>query len=84
MRNSKKMKHAKGTFENPWIFCEDRMIKLESVGSWLNYDKGIIYPMFDEGDIDMESAISIIEEEVSSEWWQSLSPSDYQIVKKFY
>ena len=78
------MKHAKGTFENPWIFCEDRMIKLESVGSWLNYDKGIIYPMFDEGDIDMESAISIIEEEVSSEWWQSLSPSDYQIVKKFY
>ena len=78
------MKHAKGTFENPWIFCEDRMIKLESVGSWLNYDKGIIYPMFDEGDIDMESAISIIEEEVSSEWWESLSPSDYQIVKKFY
>lgn len=78
------MKHAKGTFENPWIFCEDRMIKLESVGSWLNYDKGIIYPMFDEGDIDMESATSIIEEEVSSEWWESLSPSDYQIVKKFY
>ena len=80
----KKTKHAKGTFENPWIFCEDRMIKLESVGSWLNYDKGIIYPMFDEGDIDMEFAISIIEEEVSSEWWESLSPSDYQIVKKFY
>tara|TARA_B110000977_G_scaffold192593_1_gene266320 strand:+ start:143 stop:388 length:246 start_codon:yes stop_codon:yes gene_type:complete len=80
----KKMKHTKGTFENPWIFCEDRMIKLESVGSWLNYDKGIIYPMFDEGDIDMESATSIIEEEVSSEWWESLSPSDYQIVKKFY
>jgi|TARA_B110000259_G_scaffold74502_1_gene87645 hypothetical protein len=80
----KEMKHAKGTFENPWIFCEDRMIKLESVGSWLNYDKGIIYPMFDEGDIDMESATSIIEEEVSSEWWESLSPSDYQIVKKFY
>lgn len=78
------MKHTKGTFENPWIFCEDRMIKLESVGSWLNYDKGIIYPMFDEGDIDMESATSIIEEEVSSEWWESLSPSDYQIVKKFY
>tara|TARA_B110000305_G_scaffold210280_1_gene243845 strand:- start:6 stop:251 length:246 start_codon:yes stop_codon:yes gene_type:complete len=80
----KEMKHDKGTFENPWIFCEDRMIKLESVGSWLNYDKGIIYPMFDEGDIDMESATSIIEEEVSSEWWESLSPSDYQIVKKFY
>ena len=80
----KEIKHAKGTFENPWIFCEDRMIKLESVGSWLNYDKGIIYPMFDEGDIDMESATSIIEEEVSSEWWESLSPSDYQIVKKFY
>jgi|TARA_B110000459_G_scaffold396_1_gene416 hypothetical protein len=80
----KKMKHTKGTFENPWIFCEDRMIKLESVGSWLNYDKGIIYPMFDEGDIDMESATSIIEEEVSSEWWESLSPADYQIVKKFY
>jgi hypothetical protein len=80
----KEMKHAKGTFENPWIFCEDRMIKLESVGSWLNYDKGIIYPMFDEGDIDMESATSIIEEEVSSEWWESLSPADYQIVKKFY
>lgn len=78
------MKHTKGTFENPWIFCEDRMIKLESVGSWLNYDKGIIYPMFDEGDIDMESATSIIEEEVSSEWWESLSPADYQIVKKFY
>ena len=80
----KEIKHAKGTFENPWIFCEDRMIKLESVGSWLNYDKGIIYPMFDEGDIDMEFSISIIEEEVSSDWWESLSPSDYQIVKKFY
>ena len=75
---------AKGTLKNPWIFCEDRMIKLESVGSWLNYDKGIIYPMFDEGDIDMEFSISIIEEEVSSDLWESLSPSDYQIVKKFY
>ena len=75
---------ANGTLKNPWIFCEDRMIKLESVGSWLNYDKGIIYPMFDEGDIDMEFSISIIEEEVSSDWWESLSPSDYQIVKKFY
>ena len=75
---------AKGTLKNPWILCEDRMIKLESVGSWLNYDKGIIYPMFDEGDIDMEFSISIIEEEVSSDWWESLSPSDYQIVKKFY
>jgi hypothetical protein len=75
---------TKGTLKNSWIFCEDRMIKLESVGSWLNYDKGIIYPMFDEGDIDMEFSISIIEDEVSSDWWESLSPSDYQIVKKFY
>ena len=54
----KEIKHAKGTFENPWIFCEDRMIKLESVGSWLNYDKGIVFPMLKDGDIDMSLDVS--------------------------
>jgi len=78
----KEMKHAKGTFENPWIFCEDRMIKLESVGSWLNYDKGIVFPMLEDCDIDMSLDVPI--EDVAHDWWQSLSSSDYQITKKFY
>jgi len=60
------------------------LIELKSVGSWLDNEKGIIYPMMKNGEYFIDEAISLKEDEVSSEWWDSLSKEEYSICKKWY
>jgi|TARA_R110000851_G_scaffold2472_3_gene9791 hypothetical protein len=57
------------------------LIVLESVGSIFDTQNGVIYPQNADGSYDKDFSISIDEEEVSLEWWESLSPEDFQIVK---
>jgi hypothetical protein len=57
------------------------LIVLESVGSVFNTKEGTIYPQLTDGSYDKEFSISIDDEEVSSEWWDSLSKDDFNIVK---
>jgi len=57
------------------------LIVLESVGSVFDTKKGIIYPQNADGSYDKEMSISIDEEEVSLDWWESLSLEDFNIVK---
>ena len=57
------------------------LIVLESVGSVFDTKKGIIYPQLENGSYDKEFSISIDEEEVSSDWWDSLSEEDFNVVK---
>ncbi len=60
------------------------LIELESVGSWLDNEKGIIYPMMSNGEFFSDEGISLKEDEVASDWWDALSKDDYSICKKWY
>ena len=57
------------------------LVVLESVGSVFNSKEGIIYPQLADGSYDKEFSISIDDEEVALDWWESLSLEDFQIVK---
>tara|TARA_Y100000385_G_scaffold262078_1_gene293427 strand:+ start:54 stop:263 length:210 start_codon:yes stop_codon:yes gene_type:complete len=57
------------------------LIVLESVGSVFDTKQGIIYPQKEDGSYDKDFSISIDEEEVSLDWWDSLSPQDFNVVK---
>tara|TARA_X000001036_G_C20532835_1_gene746961 strand:- start:128 stop:331 length:204 start_codon:yes stop_codon:yes gene_type:complete len=57
------------------------LIVLESVGSVFDTKKGVIYPQLQNGSYDKDFSISIDEEEVAYDWWDSLSKEDFDIVK---
>ncbi len=59
------------------------MIYLKSVGSYLDDEKGIIYPAFSNNTPDTDLPISLVDDEVSSDWIESLSREDYLRVEKF-
>ncbi len=56
------------------------LIELKSVGSWLDTIRGVIYPSDVNGFADFGCATSLIEDEVSSEWYDALSASEYRVV----
>tara|TARA_B110000914_G_C15451420_1_gene441124 strand:+ start:287 stop:514 length:228 start_codon:yes stop_codon:yes gene_type:complete len=55
---------------------EKSLLELKSVGSYLDYETSIIYPMNDDGSADREMGISLKKDEVSSEWLESLNKED--------
>ena len=57
------------------------LVVLESVGSVFDTKAGIIYPQTADGSYDKDFSISIDEEEVSLDWWDSLNKEDFDIVK---
>ncbi len=57
------------------------LVVLVSVGSVFNTKEGIIYPQLADGSYDKEFSISLDDEEVALDWWESLSLEDFQIVK---
>ena len=57
------------------------LIVLESVGSVFDTKNGVIYPQLENGSYDKEFSISIDEEEVALDWWDSLSEEDFNVVK---
>jgi len=52
------------------------LIYLKSVGSYLNQQKGIIYPTLKNNQPDTECPIFLKDDEVSKEWFNSLSSDD--------
>ena len=56
---------------------------LNSVGSLLDSDTGVIYPQLEDGNPDWDCPISLYDDEVSSEWIDSLSDGDYELVKPY-
>ena len=60
------------------------MIYLESVGSYLDPKEGIIYPAFETNEPDMDCPISLVEDEVASDWWDALSPTEWELCKAWY
>ena len=59
------------------------LVELKSVGSLLDIDCGLIYPQLEDGSPDWGCEISLYDDEVSSEWLDSLSDVDYELVKPY-
>ena len=55
---------------------------LESVGTFLDEFTHTIYPALDSGFCDYENPTVLNEEEVSEDWWNSLSDKDFLHVKR--
>jgi len=55
-----------------------KMIELESVGSVIDPQEGIVYPLFENGAIDLGNGVEL--EEVSDEWFDSLSENDMNLL----
>ena len=60
------------------------LIELKSVGSLLDTDVGVIYPQNEDGTPDYNCPISLYDDEVAADWWESLSDEDYKICKPYY
>ena len=54
------------------------MIELKSVGSVIDPQEGIVYPIFKNGAIDLGMGVEL--EEVSDEWFDSLSENDMNLL----
>ena len=54
----------------------EKLIYLNSVDSYLNQKKGIIYPSLVNNKPDLDCPISLKEDEVSREWYSALSAVD--------
>ncbi len=63
---------------------EKSLFQLKSVGSYLDYESGVIYPMNVDGSADRETPISLVDDEVASDWWDALSSEDMFMCKKFW
>ena len=59
------------------------LVELKSVGSWVDTNSGIVYPSFVNNKPDFDCPISLVEDEVASDWYDALSHSEYGIVSKF-
>ena len=57
---------------------EAKMIELESVGSVINPQNGMVYPQLTNGLPDLECGVEL--EEVSDEWIDALSDSDLYLL----
>lgn len=59
------------------------LIVLESVGSIFDTKEMCIYPQLENGSYDKEFNISIEDDEVAADWWDSLSKEDLNVVKQY-
>ena len=55
-----------------------KMIELESVGSVVDPELKIVYPLFENGAIDLGMGVEI--DEVDEEWFESLSEYDLNLL----
>jgi hypothetical protein len=61
-----------------------KLVELKSVGSLLDPDTGCIYPQFSGSELpDLSCETSLLDDEVSADWYESLSKEDYELVKPF-
>ena len=58
-----------------------KMIELESVGSVVDPKENIVYPLFENGAIDLGMGVGIYE--VSDEWFESLSEYDLNLLIEY-
>jgi len=59
------------------------LVELKSVGSWVDLDKGIVYPSYANGSVDLDCPTSLKDDEVSEYWYSKLSNSDHEVINEF-
>ena len=59
------------------------LIRLDSVGSVFDTSDLQVYPQLVDGLPDLGMGISLVEDEVSAEWYGELSSEDYDKVKHY-
>ena len=57
------------------------LVELNSVGSILNLEEKIVYPQLQNGLPDLDCGVSLVEDEISIEWLDSLSQKDLLVIK---
>ena len=60
-----------------------KLVELESVGCVLDPDTAEVYPLFENGAIDLGSGVSLYEDEMPGDWIDALSEKDLEIVKQY-
>ena len=58
------------------------LLELFSVGCVIDSKTAIVYPQNMDGSPDLSLPINLKQDEVSAEWYESLSQEDYKIVKQ--
>tara|TARA_R100001594_G_scaffold57337_2_gene91256 strand:- start:7277 stop:7462 length:186 start_codon:yes stop_codon:yes gene_type:complete len=56
------------------------MIKLNSVGSFIDKNTGMVYPINKDGSIDIDNGVHY--KDCGDEWLESISDSDWDKIKK--
>ena len=56
------------------------LVDLNSVGTVLDTDNGISYPMNSDGTPDLDDGVGVYLCDVTDEWMESLSPEDATLV----
>jgi len=63
------------------------LLRLNSVGCILDSESGMVYPQLElpNGDVmpDINMGTSLVDDEVSAEWYGELSSEDYDKVKSY-
>lgn len=62
----------------------NEIIYLESVGSNIDTKTAIVYPAFTNGKSDTNHPMSLLKDDISAEWLDSLSEEDNDTVYKVY
>jgi hypothetical protein len=58
------------------------LVELNSVGSIVDIDEKIVYPQLQNGLPDLDCGVSLVEDEISGDWFDMLSEKDSEIVKE--
>ena len=59
-----------------------KLYKLNSVGSYLDMENALIYPIFEDENPDFTFEINLADEEVGADWFEGLSKEDAKLVGK--
>ena len=57
------------------------LVKLNSVGSVVDTETKMVYPQLENGTPDLDSGVSITEDEIPGDFFDSLSQEDLEVLK---
>ena len=60
-----------------------KLVELKSVGCVLDPDTAEVYPLFENGGIDLGSGVSLYEDPMPGDWIDALNEEDLEVVKKY-
>jgi hypothetical protein len=59
-----------------------KLVKLNSVGSFVDTETKMVYPQFENDTPDIKNGVSLTEDMIPGEWLDSLSKEDLLVVKE--